>query len=101
MNLFDLILFMLLTVFAIQFWRFRGIAEKAQTYLANYCQERDLQLLSVARDKTRIGIHRGKIDWQSEFVFEFSGNAEDSSQGRIKMAGLSVLETWLPVYKVN
>jgi hypothetical protein len=101
MNLYDLILLMMIAMFAVQFWRFRGIAESAQKYLQDYCDKKELQLLSVARNKTRLGVYRGKLDWQSEFIFEFSGNGEDSYQGQIKMSGLRVLETWLPAYKIN
>lgn len=101
MNLYDLILLMVIALFAVQFWRFRGIAENAQKYLENYCENKGLQLLSVARIKTGLGIYRGKLDWQSSFIFEFSGNGEDSYQGQIKMSGVRVLETSLPAYKIN
>ena len=99
-NLFDIILLALIVLVAIQFWRIRAITEYANQYLEHYCQNYQLQLVSVARRKTRLISHRGKIDWYSEFDFEFSGNGEDSSNGELIMRGLSIISTTLPAYRM-
>jgi hypothetical protein len=101
MNLFDLVLLLVIFMIVGQFWRIRGISEKANEHLKHYCQLNQLQLISVARHKTRIGNYKGKLDWQSEFVFEFSGTGEDSYQGSLKMTGVQVLETNTPAYRIN
>lgn len=101
MNLFDLVLMLALAAIIFQFWRIRAISEHARNYLYQYCQQRNLQLLSVARVQTRLSLYRGKIDWKNEFAFEFSGNGEDAYQGVLVMSGLSVLDTQLPAYKIN
>lgn len=100
-NLSDIIVLLLLAVIAFQFWRIRGITERANRYLKAYCEQQQLQLISVARQKTRITFHRGKLDWLSEFMFEFSGNGEDTAIGILTMKGLHVTATDLPAYRVN
>lgn len=100
MNLFDLVLLLIIGMVAFQFWRIRAITEQANGYLHQYCEQRQLQLISVARVKTRLSVHRGKLDWYNRFVFEFSGNGEDAYQGELDMAGLRVVDTRLPAYRV-
>ncbi|MDU0356090.1 DUF3301 domain-containing protein [Paraglaciecola aquimarina] len=101
MNLYDLILFIVILVVVASFWRLRAISESVKEYLDNYCEQRQLQLISVARNSTRIGSYRGKLDFQSSFVFEFSGNGEECYQGKVTMAGLTVLDTDIPAYRVQ
>ncbi|MEH6711524.1 MAG: DUF3301 domain-containing protein [Paraglaciecola polaris] len=101
MNLFDLTLFLVILLVVFQFWRMRAITEKANLHLAQYCDQHGLQLISVARNKTRLGSYRGKLDWQSSFIFEFSGNGENSYQGTLSMAGQHVLEVETPAYRAD
>jgi hypothetical protein len=101
MNLFDLVLLLGILLIIGQFWRIRGISEKANEHLKHYCELNQLQLISVARRKTRIGSYKGKLDWQIEFLFEFSGTGEDSYQGSLIMTGLFALETNTPAYRIN
>ncbi|UAA39698.1 DUF3301 domain-containing protein [Paraneptunicella aestuarii] len=101
MTLMDIIYIMIGSVIAIQFWHIRGITERANRHLFHFCQERNLQLLAVARFKTRIGIHRGKPDWHTFFIFEFSGNGTDSYSGTLEMKGKQVINTDLPAYRVS
>jgi hypothetical protein len=101
MNLFDLILLISIVLLAGMFWRFRAISETAKIALEEYCKRQHLQLISIARVKTRLGSYRGKLDFQSEFAFEFSGNGEDSYQGKVEMAGLTLLNIDTPAYKID
>ncbi|MDP5031457.1 MAG: DUF3301 domain-containing protein [Paraglaciecola sp.] len=101
MNLFDLIVLLLIVLTAIMFWRFRAIAETANQHLHDYCERQNLQLLSIARIKTRIGSYRGKLDLHSEFSFEFSGNGEDSYKGVLTMVGLKALDLYTPAYRIQ
>lgn len=101
MNLFDLVMLLVVLGIMFLFWRFRAIAEVANSHLAEYCERQNLQLLSVGRIKTRIGSYRGKLDLHSEFAFEFSGTGEDSYSGTLSMAGLKILDLYTPAYRVN
>ena len=101
MNLFDLTVLLVILLIVLQFWRIRAITEKANQYLASYCKTHQLQLISVARHKTRLGSNRGKLDWQSDFVFEFSGNGENSYQGELVMSGLAIVKVDTPAYRAD
>ena len=101
MNLFDLVLLIGIVLLAAMFWRFRAISEAVKTQLDAYCERQQLQLISVARVKTRLASYRGKLDFHCDFVFEFSGNGEDSCQGQVKMIGLKVQHIETPAYRVE
>lgn len=101
MNLFSIVFLCFFALVAYQFWRLRSIAEQIRGYLQRYCQQNQLQLLSLARKRSRIRLHKGKPDWQCEFVFEFSGNGQDSYQGHLHCTGLSISQLDLPAYKIN
>ncbi|RDV24391.1 DUF3301 domain-containing protein [Alteromonas aestuariivivens] len=101
MNLFDVVVLLLISLIAYQFWRIRSISEGAQTYIEHYCDSHNLQLLSLARYTTRLSLKQGKLDWKSVFIFEFSGNGEDKYSGSLEMIGRKVLTTRLPPYRVN
>jgi len=101
MNLFDLVLLIGICLLALMFWRVRGISEAVKTQLDTYCERQQLQLISVARVKIRLGSYKGKLDFHSDFVFEFSGNGEDSCQGQVKMIGLKVQHIDTPAYRVE
>ena len=100
-SLLDILLLCAIAVVMFQFWRIRAIAEHAKAYLIAYCNKNQLQLISIARQKTRLGLHRGKLDWYTEFQFEFSGNGEDSYQGTLFMSGLKITDTQMPAYRIN
>ncbi|MFT6779579.1 MAG: hypothetical protein ACJAV1_003522 [Paraglaciecola sp.] len=101
MNLFDLVLLIGICLLAAMFWRFRAISETVKMQLDTYCERQQLQLISVARVKIRLGSYRGKLDFHSDFAFEFSGNGEDSCQGQVKMIGLKVQHIDTPAYRVE
>jgi hypothetical protein len=101
MNLSDLILLIGIFLLAAMFWRFRAISEAVKLQLDAYCERQQLQLISVARIKIRIGSYKGKLDFHSEFVFEFSGNGEESCQGQVKVMGLKIQNIDTPAYKVE
>lgn len=99
-NLFDVVLLLIICMVAFQFWRIRAITERANQYMQQYCDKNQLQLISVARRKTRLTLYRGKLDWYNEFDFEFSGNGEDSYRGELVMTGLVIKSTDLPAYRI-
>ncbi len=101
MNLFDLLLLIGIFLLAAMFWRFRAISEAVKLQLDAYCERQQLQLISVARVKIRLGSYKGKLDFHSEFVFEFSGNGEESCQGQVKVMGLKIQNIDTPAYRVE
>lgn len=101
MNIYDLIVLIIILLVVAMFWRFRASSEAIKEYLEAYCEQRQLQLISIARHKTSIGSYRGKLDFHSIFNFEFSGNGEDSYQGQVKLVGTKVLEVDIPAYRVE
>ena len=101
MNLFDLLLLIGIFLLAAMFWRFRAISEAVKLQLDAYCERQQLQLISVARVKIRLGSYKGKLDFHSEFVFEFSGNGEESCQGQVKVMCLKIQNIDSPAYRVE
>lgn len=100
-NLFDIVLLMVIVLVGAQFWRIRAISERAKVFLTRYCEKNGLQLISIARSKTRLSVHNGRLDWYNEFIFEFSSTGEESYQGLLSMSGLTVINTDLPAYRIN
>lgn len=100
MSLGDVVVWLVLIGVAAQFWRIRSISEQASRQIRQYCDTHQLQLLSVARQRTRLTWRTGKPDWLSVFVFEFSGNGEDRYVGQAEFVGKRLLRTQLPPYRV-
>ncbi|APE05109.1 MULTISPECIES: DUF3301 domain-containing protein [Alteromonas] len=100
MTLLELVLWLSIAFVSYQFWRIREISEKTNTYLRQYCDKHQLQLLSVARVKTRISLKYGKPDWNSVFMFEFSSNGEDRYSGEVELVGSRIMRTDLPPHRV-
>ena len=101
MTLIDILLLVIIIAIALQFWKLREMAEAAQAYLRHYCQTNKLQLISVARVKTRLTTHAGKLTWRVDYAFEFSGNGEDRYNGTVTLANNRVAAIDLPAYKIN
>lgn len=101
MNLFDLCVLLVISFVAFQFWRIRSISEMTKRYLATYCDQQHLQLISVARKKSTLGFGSGKMDWRSTYYFEFSSNGEDAYTGEVELIGNKIIRTELPAYKIS
>jgi hypothetical protein len=101
MSLFDIVIFMLIIAVAIQFWRIRGISERANQHCQTYCQQHNLQLISVALKSTRITTEKGKLDWRTTFAFEFSATGDDAYIGECIMSGKRVTATQIPAHRIN
>jgi len=100
MTLLELVIWLIIGFTGYQFWRIRGISERTNVYLKQYCNSNNLQLLSVARAKTRFTFRYGKPDWHSKFNFEFSSNGEDRYTGEVELVGMHVLRTEVPPHRV-
>lgn len=100
-SLLDIVLLLVIFLVALQFWTLRGIAERAQRYLAQYCDTHHLQLISVARYRTRIALARGKPAWHVLFVFEFSATGTECYQGTLEMVGNRASHIEVPPYRMH
>ena len=100
MTLLELVVWMVIVFTGYQFWRIRAISERTNAYLKQYCDKHGLQLLSVARAKTRLSFKYGKPDWHSVFNFEFSSNGEDRYTGEVELIGVRVMRTEVPPHRV-
>ena len=100
-SLFDIVLLLVIFLLGLQFWTLRGIAERAQRYLAQYCENHQLQLISVARYRTRIALAQGKPVWQVLFVFEFSATGTECYQGTLNMLGNRASHIDVPPYRMH
>lgn len=100
MTLLELVVWLVIAFAAYQFWRVRAISEATYKYLTHYCNTHQLQLLSVARAKTRFSFKYGKPDWHSSFNFEFSSNGEDRYSGQVELVGLRIVHTEVPPHRV-
>ena len=101
MTLSSLVILLSLSWIAFQFWRLRGMAEFSMAHAKRYCDQHDLQFLSLARRSTRISTFRGKLDWKVVYQLEFSSNHEDAYIGTMTSFGNRVIEMNLPVYKID
>lgn len=101
MTLGNILLLVILVAIGYRFWRLRDFSEMARRYIESYCSQHNLQLLSVARSKTRIAMNRGKLDWKLTFQFEFSGTGEDRYIGSVEMLGNKVLSTYTPPHRIG
>ncbi|MBU2879637.1 MULTISPECIES: DUF3301 domain-containing protein [Alteromonadaceae] len=100
-NLTDILVLFIIAAIAFQFWRIRGISEQAKVYLEKYCEINGLQLISIARSKTKVIFHKAKLDWYTEFSFEFSSTGEERYLGLLKMRGVSVDDVNVPAYRIS
>ena len=87
------------------FWYFmylRKVSEAARTFTLNYCQDKELQFISIARQKTKLKFNT-KQGWYlySLYDFEFSGDGQSSYLGSVSLTGLRLNEIDLPAYRVQ
>lgn len=101
MTLSDIVLFLILLLVIYYFWYTRSIAETAKSHVIQFCDQRNLQLISVARSSTGITTRGGKPRLHTLFEFEFSGNGTDRYAGQLEMVGTVIVKTDLPAYRVG
>jgi GNAT superfamily N-acetyltransferase len=100
MDMYSLIIILCIAMIALQFWRLRGISEYTIKYAEQYCKKEGLQYISLARNKTRISIERGKPDWLIEYDLEFSSDGETQYIGTITSHGKRIMRVDLPVFRM-
>lgn len=100
MDLGTLVVLLLAGFLIFQFWRLRGIAERAVTFAKDYCKKHNLQYISLARSNTKIAIHKGRIDWHVRYQMAFCSDGESEYVGALELHGNTVVNVELPVYRV-
>jgi len=101
MNLFDLIVLLALTLIGLQFWQIRAMTEMAHRYATQYCKKHHLQLITVARESTKIRVFKQRLAWQCRYRFEFSANREALNSGTFDLHGKTVIAVDVPAYPIN
>ncbi|MCU4676958.1 DUF3301 domain-containing protein [Catenovulum sp. 2E275] len=102
MQLIDIVILIGLFLVGFQFWQLRKQTEAALAYANNYCEQNNLQFISLARKQTKIKLFKKKlIEWQSEFEIEFSGNGEDSSLGFMQLQDMRLVNITTQAYPIN
>ncbi len=101
MTLFNILVLTIIIAISILFWRIRGISEFANRYINDYCRQHNLQLISVARRRTRLSWKSGKLDWLTQFNFEFSSTGDDSYTGEAWFNGYRVQSTQIPPHRIH
>lgn len=101
MVLNDLIILLIIVLIGLQFWQIRAMTEMANRYAAHYCKQHGLQLVSVAREFTRLSWYKSRIVWKCQFQFEFSANRESLNTGHFIMQGKTVTSIDVPAYPIN
>jgi hypothetical protein len=86
-------------------WHFiyqRKLAESARRFVQGYCDEHNIQFLSIAKLKSRIVFDKKQgLTWQNYYTFEFSGDRESRYEGTLIIQGAKVKNIDLPVYRVE
>jgi hypothetical protein len=100
-DLLSVVVFLIIVMIAIQFWRLRAIAEYTVEYANLYCKRHQLQYISLARTATKFTAYNGRLDWQLNYQLEFSSDGQTEYVGSIVTHGKHVIEIELPAYRVE
>lgn len=101
MNLFDVVLLIALGLICLQFWHIRAMTEMANRYAAQYCKKHSLQLITVARESTKIALYKQRLAWRCRYRFEFSANREALNSGTFDLHGKTIIAIDVPAYPIN
>jgi hypothetical protein len=98
-DLSSVLLLALIAVIAMLFWQRRQQNEFASAHAARYCKQEGLQLLDIARLRTRpVWLNRGPA-WQADFVLGFSSDGQARYEGTMRMLNLQLQSVDLPVFR--
>ena len=95
-------LFLLMGTVIYVFWLDRLAAESAREYAKRRCQQLEVQFLSIACVKKRLGILKnGKPGLKSQFSWEFSSTGEDTYTGTLFLENGQIISVDVPPHKLN
>lgn len=99
--MFTLWMLMLSAAVIYFFWQNRKIAESAWQHAENQAKQLNVQLLSIACTKRRIGVLKnGKPGIKSQFLFEFSSDGETKYQGELEFEDIKLVKSTIPPYRM-
>lgn len=85
-------------------WHFihqRKLAESARRFVQNYCEEHQIQFISIAKTRSRIVFDSKQgLTWRNDYRFEFSGDQQSKYDGTLIIQGNKVKDIDLPAYRV-
>jgi hypothetical protein len=85
-------------------WHFihqRKLAESARRFVENYCEEHQIQFISIAKIKARMVFDKKQgMTWKNHYQFEFSGDRESKYEGILIIQGNKVQNIEMPIYRV-
>ncbi|MCF6436359.1 MULTISPECIES: DUF3301 domain-containing protein [Pseudoalteromonas] len=83
------------------FWTSRQAAEAAKDHAQHQADKLQVQLLSVACQKRRLGILKsGKPGIKSQFIFEFSSDGETVYQGVLHLENSRLMKADIPPHRM-
>lgn len=84
------------------FFALRKTEEKAQQFAQLYCQQHQLQFISIAKLSAGIKLTgKGDKGWQSIYALEFSGDGESSYTGEMRLINNRLASIDLPPYRTH
>lgn len=84
------------------FWLDRQAAESAREYANRHSKQLNVQFLSIACIKKRVGILKtGKPGLKSSFAWEFSSNGQDSYTGVVHLENDKIVSVDVPPHKLS
>jgi hypothetical protein len=83
------------------FWTSRQAAEAAKDHAQHQADKLQVQLLSVACQKRRLGILKnGKPGIKSQFDFEFSSDGQSVYHGTLYLENSRLVKTDIPPHRI-
>ena len=86
-------------VLAGYFYQQRKLAELARWHAHQYCQQQQIQFVSIAKQKSQLKF-KPRFHFQNHYVLEFSGDGVHSAQGVLIMNGSQLQSIELPPYQI-
>ncbi|MBD1584310.1 DUF3301 domain-containing protein [Pseudoalteromonas sp. S16_S37] len=94
-------LFIILGAIIALFWTSRQAAEAAKDHAQHQADRLQVQLISVACERRRLGILRnGKPGIKSQFTFEFSSDGESVYQGTLHLENSRLVKADIPPHRL-
>lgn len=96
------ILYLLVAIIVVYFfWYQRSLSETAKQHAVRYCEKHNVQLLSIALVKRKLSRNsRGRVAFETEYVFEFSGDGESKYEGFITLKDKHLANVDMPAFKI-
>ncbi len=93
---------LLLCILCWYFIYLRKVSEAARSHANRYCEQNQLQFITIARRSSRLTFTRKHgLVWYSLFDIEFSGDGESNNYATLSLYGLKLDNVDIPPYRVH